>query len=74
LEFAKELIPIADLQIAELSRITTELPSRPSVLPEDDGSAPFLAPLHEYLHGFIKYYEERDRGPLPSLGSFGEDR
>lgn len=59
LEFAKELIPIANAKIAELAETDTKLPARPAagLDDEDSGSLSFHAPLHKDVWPFIRYYE-----------------
>ncbi|ERF70379.1 hypothetical protein EPUS_05198 [Endocarpon pusillum Z07020] len=59
LEFAKELIPVANAKIAELAETDTKLPGRPAagLDDEDSGSLSFHAPLHKDIWPFIRYYE-----------------
>ena len=67
LEFAKELIPVADVKIAGLLKSAANLPGRPSTIIDDNGgSTSFLAPLHKDVQAFIKYYG--DEGWEGSLG------
>lgn len=63
LEFAEEVIPVADAKIAELSKAATTLPGRPSAgLDSDDdgGSTAFHAPLLKDVHASIRNYEGED--------------
>ncbi len=60
LEFAKELIPVADAKIAELAQADMKLPGRPSTSLDDGDdcrSPSFHPPLHKDIRPFIRYYE-----------------
>jgi len=63
LALAKEVIPVADAKIAELSRTATTLPGRQFTnldSDDDDSSATFHAPLPKDVGAFVRYYEGQD--------------
>ena len=61
LEFAKELIPLADRKVSELSDSAAELPGRRfSDLDGHDGSTSFRAPLEKDVRAFVEHYDAED--------------
>ena len=68
LEFAKELVPVADCKIAELSGLAAELPGRQFLpLSGQDDSNSFQAPLGKDVRAFVDYYAENAFAGIPGL-------
>lgn len=70
LEFAKELIPLANAKILELSKVAVELPGRNflSAVDQHVNSRPFQPPLEEDVGAFIRHYGQNDSvGPVGLL-------
>lgn len=68
LEFARELIPVADSKIAELSKTAAILPGRQTTRSDHhDGLRSFRAPLEKDVRAFIDYYGVEDAEVIVGL-------